>query len=293
MRWDVMADGGVRDLFNFAVVANHLSGALASRVGADGLPLRSLAYYNNFEWLPGADPTQPNNFTPNVVRWSDVVDMPNIRYGTVDATADMIMHGDGMHVGTPLQLLYRLQTGFYYIAHRWPDADRKLTELTTANPETTTQNELGVDCELAGRCEKIFTGPKTKRTGPIAITLPPGYALAENKNTRYPVLFVLHGYGQDPRDLEPVALITNNFMNAGERSAGTRLPKFIVVYVDGRCRMPVGADGKPGKPECIRGTFYLDSNRPDGPKMDQWFDEVIDYMDTNYRTMPAADVEVT
>jgi hypothetical protein len=292
-RFDVMSDGGVRDLFNFSVVANHLTGAMAARKGADGLPLRSLAYYNNFENLPGADPKQPNNYTPNVLRWSDIVDMPNIRYGTLDATPAQIENGDGQHVGTALQLLFRLETGFYYVAHRWPDADRRLTELTTENPATETINEQGIKCERAGKCEKIFTGPKTGRTGPIAVTLPPGYGLAENKGVRYPVLYVLHGYGQDPRDLEAVALITNNFMNAGERSSATRLPKFIVVYVDGRCRMATAANGKAGKPECIRGTFYLDSNRPDGPKMDQWFDEVITYVDQNYRTMGPADVDVT
>ena len=292
-RFDVLSDGGVRDLFNFSVVANHLTGALAARKGAGGLPLRSVAYYNNFENLPGANPAQPNNFTPNVLRWADIVDMPNIRYGTVDATPGQIENGDGMHVGTALQLLFRLETGFYYVARRWPDADRRQTELTSVNPATDTINELGLSCERAGRCEKIFTGPKTKRTGPVAVTLPPGYNLAENKGVHYPVLFVLHGYGQDPRDLEAVALITNNFMNSGERSAATRLPKFIVVYVDGRCRMNTGPGGKAGTPECVRGTFYLDSNRPDGPKMDQWFDEVITYVDQNYRTMGPLDVDVT
>ena len=86
---------------------------------------------------------------------------------------------------------------------------------------------------------------------------------------RYPVLYVLHGYGQDPRDLEAVAIFTNNFMNVAQRSYATRLPKFIIVYVDGRCR--VRADGKP---ECIRGTFYMNSARPDGAQLDGWFDEV-------------------
>ena len=142
---------------------------------------------------------------------------------------------------------------------------------------------------LAGHCEKIFTGKRTGRTGPIAISLPPGYALQQtvDQNVRYPVLYVLHGYGQDPRDLEAVAAIMNNFMNGPERSYATRLPKMIIVYVDGRCR--VRADGKP---ECIRGTFYMDSARPDGAKLDQWFDEVIDYVDQNYRTMPSSEVEV-
>jgi len=96
---------------------------------------------------------------------------------------------------------------------------------------------------------------------------------------------VLHGYGQDPRDLEAVANFTNNCMNGTNRSYATRLPKFIIVYVDGRCRPAHGKD------ECIRGTFYLDSARPDGPKMDAWFAEVVQLIDANYRTLPLTDIE--
>src|SRR5262249_14314880 len=157
---------------------------------------------------------------------------------------------------------------------------------------------------VMGRCEKIFTGPKTNRTGPIAITLPPGYALEENRqrDVRYPVVYVLHGYGQDPRDLEALALITNNFMNDGQRSYASRLPKFIVVYVDGRCRVPENGTGTiTGAPECYQGTFYLDSPRNDaskggpyglGPQLETWMKEVMDYIDTNYRTMAPSDVDV-
>ncbi|MDF2698392.1 MAG: hypothetical protein K0S65_6776, partial [Labilithrix sp.] len=147
----------------------------------------------------------------------------------------------------------------------------------------------GVECEVFGKCEKIFTGPMTKRTGPIAVSLPPGYAQKDNvaRNVRYPVLYVLHGYGQDPRDLEAVAIFTNNFMNGTNRSYATRLPKFIIVYVDGRCRE------HDGRPECIRGTFYMDSAREGGAKMDAWFTEVVQYIDQNYRTLPPSDVEVT
>ena len=72
---------------------------------------------------------------------------------------------------------------------------------------------------------------------------------------RYPVLYVLHGYGQDPRDLESVVL--NEFMNDGLRSYATRLPKIIVVYVDGHCRGDAN-----GAPECIRGTFYVNLVTP-------------------------------
>ncbi len=284
----VWSDGGVRDLFNFAAVADNLEGAIASRRTADGHFVSSVAFYNGFQDLPGQDPTRPDDFAPAHMRWADLVASPSLRYGNVDATKTQIESGDGQHVGTGAQILYRLEAAFYFVAHQWPDADRLLTEPDVDNPETATKNELGIDCELKGRCEKIFTGPKTNRTGPIAITLPPGYGNEDNRlrDVRYPVVYVLHGYGQDPRDLEALAVISNNFMNDGTRSAPNRLAKFITVYVDGRCR--VGADGQP---ECIQGSFYLDSKRQGGPQFDSWFDEVVKYIDQNYRTMAPSDVE--
>ncbi len=291
-RVDIVTDGGVRDLFNFASVANHLAGTVAARKGTNGRPLKSVAFYNGYESLPGQDPARPLDFAPSNLLWGDIADMPNVRYGSVDATPDQIKLGDGMHVGTAAQLLNRLLFGFYYVAQRWPDADRTRTEVAIDNPIAQAEGaDFPLECVVQGRCEKFFTGPRTKRTGPIAVTLPPGYAHAENRarDVRYPVVYVLHGYGQDPRDLEAVALVTNNFMNDGTRSSATRLPKFIVVYVDGRCR----ADEATGKPECIQGSFYVDSAREGGPKFDQWFDEVIDLVDQNFRTMRASDIDVS
>lgn len=289
-RIDILSDGGVRDLFNFASVANHFTGQIFGRRGADGLPLRSVAFYNGFHTLPGEPADKPNFFTPFSIRWADVADMPSVRYGDLDAPRAMVERdGDGQHVGTAAQLLYRLETAFFLAGNRWADADRRQVEETRENPSATSISELGVDCEISGNCEKIFTGKRTGRTGPIAISLPPGYALKQSveQNVRYPVLYVLHGYGQDPRDLQAVAAIMNNFMNNPERSYATRLPKMIIVYVDGRCR--IRADGKP---ECIRGTFYMNSARPDGAKLDEWFDEVTEYVDQNYRTMGPSEIEV-
>lgn len=289
-RIDILSDGGVRDLFNFASVANHLTGQVAGRRGANGLPLRSVAFYNGFHFLPGEPIDRPNFFNPSDIRWADVADMPSVRYGDVDASRELIERdGDGQHVGTAAQLLYRLETAFFFAAQRWPGADRRQVVETRDSPASTTINEQGIACELEGKCQKIFTGARTQRTGPISVSLPPGYATAEAvaQNVRYPVLYILHGYGQDPRDLEAVAIFTNNFMNVPSRSYATRLPKFIIVYVDGRCRILAN-----GQPECIRGTFYMNSARPDGSKLDDWFDEVTEYIDKNYRTLPPSEIEV-
>jgi len=301
-RFSIWSDGGVRDLFNFAAVANHFEGAIASRRTSDGHLLKSVAFYNGFNMLPGQDPTSPDTFLPAAIRWADLAGAPSLRYGNVDASPQDILNGDGMHVGTGAQILYRIEAAFYYVAQQWPDADRLLTNPSKDNPETTTSNELGTSCEMLGHCETNFTGSAAtnNRTGPIAITLPPGYALEENRlrDVRYPVVFVLHGYGQKPEDLEALQIISNNFMNDGTRSYNSRLAKFIAVYIDGRCRVAGGPNAQEGadetqQPECIQGGFYLDSVRPNGPKFDTWFDEVVQYIDKNYRTMPASDVTVT
>ncbi len=305
-RFSVWSDGGVRDLFNFGAVATHLSGALSSRRGSDGRQLQSVAFYNGFSNIPGQDLTQPDVFLPAAIRWADIASSPSLRYGTVDATPVQISQGDGQHVGTGAQILYRLEAAFYYVAHQWPDADRLLTNPPVDNPETVTTNstcsasDLSTCCEMSGHCETTFTGTKSGRSGPIAITLPPGYANEDNRvrNVRYPVVFVLHGYGQKPEDLEALQLISNNFMNDGSRSYDSRLAKFIAVYVDGRCRQGTAPDGSTagtalGQPECIQGGFYLDAARPGGALFDTWFDELVDYVDQNYRTMPPSDVNVT
>jgi hypothetical protein len=289
LRFDIWSDGGVRDLFNFEAVANHLEGAIAARLKSDGTQLRTTAFYDGFDKLPGQTWGNESSYSVYNMIWPDLVDDPSLRYGTLDATPAMIAEGDGQHVGTAPQILNRITTSLFFASKRWPDADRTVTELTSADPETTTKNPAGLTCEVDGLCNVNFTGPVTGRTGPILIQLPPGYALQANvkRDVRYPVIYVLHGYGQTPEDLQAIAVISTNFMNDSSKSSATRLAKFIIVYVDGRCRI-----GKDGWPECIEGTFWLNSNRPNGVQMDSWFDEVVSYIDDNYRTMGPSDVSV-
>jgi hypothetical protein len=76
-------------------------------------------------------------------------------------------------------------------------------------------------------------------------------------------------------------------MGQGLSSAATRLEKMILVFVDGRCR------GDAKNPECVQGTFYVDSVRKDGPQMDKYFLDLMKHVDGTYRTMPQTSVEVT
>jgi hypothetical protein len=68
-------------------------------------------------------------------------------------------------------------------------------------------------------------------------------------------------------------------MNGAQDNVTTRLPKAILVYVDGRCRTD-----DTGNAECIRGNFFTDSARDDGMKADAWWLELMNHIDTNYRT---------
>ncbi len=71
-------------------------------------------------------------------------------------------------------------------------------------------------------------------------------------------------------------------------SAATRMPKSILVYVDGRCRFSTS-----GEPECYRGSFYADSPRKGGVQASKWWLELMDEVDRRYRTMPSSTVEFT
>ncbi len=305
LRLNVWADGGVRDLFNFGAVANHLVGSIASRKVAAGMTdagtqLRSTAFYDGFDKLPGQIVGDELAFDINAMRWSEVVDVPHVRYGTIDATAAQIQDGDGQHVGTIQQLLDRLQTAIYYAEQQWPDADRTLTD--TQTEQVPGEADASVDAGLANNCTGglcTFPFAADNRVGPVYVQLPPGYGLPANvqRNVRYPVIYALHGYGQTPDGLTAAAVVSTAYMNDPDRSEATRLGKAILVYVDGRCRF---SSDNPAQPECIEGSFYLNSDRPDNAhpgtnvaQFDSWFDDLITYIDQNFRTMPAVDLTVT
>jgi hypothetical protein len=306
LRLNVWADGGERDLFNFGADANHLIGSIASRKVASGsvdsgTQLRSTAFYDGFDKLPGQTRGDEMSFDINAMRWSEVVDAPHVRYGTIDATPAMITAGDGQHVGSPNQLLDRLQTSIYYAEQQWPDADRTLTDINV-DQVPGDQDAAPVDAGLATSCPGglcTFPFGADNRVGPVYVQLPPGYGLPQNvqRNVRYPVIFALHGYGQTPDGLTAAALVSTAYMNDPARSSATRLGKAILVYVDGRCRY---SSDSPAQPECIEGSFYLNSDRPDNAhpgtnvaQFDSWLDDLIKYIDANFRTMPATDIEVT
>ncbi|MEZ4300421.1 MAG: hypothetical protein R3B70_36085 [Polyangiaceae bacterium] len=275
-RVDLWTDGGTRDLFNFAVDAQHLAGTFKARG-------RNVSYLTEFTAAPGLDPSKPLEFVPPRIVYKDLQGVVFQRYGHTEPTADDFEKGSGQHVGTVFEIASRLQTALYFIGSRWPEPElREYVEDSIADPDPEAP-----DCEVLGNCTFEFESSFGRR-GPVGITLPPGYANAKQKSRRYPVVYMLHGYGQTPEDLGAAIIFLRNWMNNPIDGAESRLPKAILVYVDGRCRV-----GKDGKAECIRGTFFTDSARQGGVQDESWWLELMEYIDKNYRTMGDATVDWT
>jgi hypothetical protein len=275
-RIDLWTDGGTRDLFNFGVDAQHLAGTFAARG-------RDVSYLTDFTQVPGLDPKEQYLYEPEKIVWEDLGGVVYQRYGKIDPTADDIDKGSGQHVGTVYEIASRLQSALYFIGSRWPETSLR-TQVETSNADA---YDGATDCEVIGNCTIDFKS-KSGRVGPVGITLPPGYAHRQQQDRRYPVIYMLHGYGQSPQDLEAAIVFLRNWMNSPTKSGASRLPKAILVYVDGRCRI-----GPSGKAECIRGSFFTDSVRADGVQDEQWWLELMDYVDKNYRTMGESQVDWT
>ncbi len=261
-------DAGIRDFFNNWIAVNRTT-AVAM---ADGtLPF---GVWDGFGSLVGS----PNDFNYDftTIDWDSIPKNNYLRYGDPDATADTIMMGDGRHVGTPAQAIYRIETAFSWIDHGWPGGD-----LTDSYDAGETMPDL------------TFTSPTTGRVSPFSLYLPPGYGDPENASATYPVVYVLHGYGQQPSDLVALSAVVANHMIASE-PLETRIQKFIMVFVDGRCRP--GSDGVPLPVDdtdgCEEGTFYTDAPLGGTARMETNLLDLMTYIDATYRTKSAASVDV-
>ncbi|MCX5742572.1 MAG: alpha/beta hydrolase-fold protein [Proteobacteria bacterium] len=260
-------DAGVRDFLNAAVSANAgVGGAMAQFDAPFGV-------YDGFAVL--ANGKSETTYDWSEVTWSDLPRNGYVRYGNPDATAAEIANGDGKHVGTPVQIIARAETAFAYLDKQFPGGDRS-------------------DTLDSGRKEDLtFTSPTTGRVSPFGLYLPPGYDKPENAGVRYPVIYFLHGYGQEPADLVALADVFTNFM-LPNYPLTSRFQKFIIVFVDGRCRpqhdgVPVPTDGD----ACERGTFYTDAPLGGTARMETNLIDLMDHIDATYRTKQAAAVEVT
>src|SRR5690606_22402628 len=77
-----------------------------------------------------------------------------------------------------------------------------------------------------GTFESQALGGATVKYG---IALPPDYDKPEFADVDYPVILLLHGYGQGPQDLPVTGVLLANYQASGF------WPKAIIVYPEGFC----------------------------------------------------------
>lgn len=261
-------DAGIRDFLNAALSVNA---GVGGTMATFDLPF---GIYEGFGVLAGRESERAYDWSE--VPWKDLPKNGYVRYGNPDATQQEIESGDGRHVGTPVQLIARATTAFAFLDQQWPEGDREETDDSGRKEEDLTH-----------------TSPTTGRVSPFGLYLPPGYDLPENANKRYPVVYFLHGYGQEPADLVALADVFTNFM-LPSYPVEVRFQKFIIVFVDGRCRpqhdgVPVPAGGD----NCERGTFYTDAPLGGTARMEQNLLDLMDHIDATYRTKQSSMAEVS
>ncbi|MEJ7603922.1 MAG: alpha/beta hydrolase-fold protein [Kofleriaceae bacterium] len=260
-------DAGIRDFLNASVSANAGVGQLMGKYQ------HAFGVYDGFAVLTGGRSEATYDFTE--VPWADFPQHGYLRYGNPDATQAEIERGDGRHVGSPVQIISRVTTAFAWLDKRWPEGDRTAT--------------------LDGGdivADQMYTSPTTGRVSPYALFLPPGYGDPANANARYPVVYFFHGYGQEPNDLVTLSAVFANYM-IGDTLEAVRFQKFIIVYVDGRCRPQI--DGVPVDPSgdrCEGGTFYMDAPLGGAAQIETNFLELVDHIDATYRTKARSSAQV-
>ncbi|MBA3456803.1 MAG: hypothetical protein H0T42_27185, partial [Deltaproteobacteria bacterium] len=261
-------DAGIRDFLNNSIAANAAVGGLMAKYQAP------FGIYDSFPVMTGQTSESAYDFTE--IDWTQMPKDLYVRYGNPDASASDIMRGDGRHVGTAVQIINRATTAFAWLDKRWPDGDRSDTL------------EGGTIIK-----DLIHTSPRTGRPSPYGLFLPPGYNLPENADKRYPVVYFLHGYGQEPQDLVNLSSVFALYM-ISERALSVRFQKFIIVYVDGRCRPQ--QDGVPVNPTgdlCEGGTFYMDAPLGGTARMEMNLLDLMDHVDVTYRTKRPSAASVT
>jgi len=241
-RVDIYYDSGIRDFFNAQVSTNSLIGALTGR----GVGLR---VYEGFPLLVGRGPGEERGFDFNDLDFNRFSKNLYVRYGNPDATEAQIQMGDGRHVGTADQVIHRIQTMLYWMSQRWPGGDRRIAPVDS----------------LKSKINGVLM-TKEGREYPYTVVLPPGYFQAENAELRYPVVYLGHGYGQQPVDLAQVSFVAQNAMIDDRVEELRRMQKFIIVLADASCRPSGDVKNEPVDPRgdlCEEGAFY--TNHPEGP----------------------------
>lgn len=279
---DVFADGGIRDVFDLGAMAAVVGGAARSRLPGGA------AVFSDFFEIPSADGRpwlgrkdfDPLKLDPTVLTRNML-----LLYGDPAASVADQRAGDGDHVGTVPQLLSRFVVFGRWLTQRW---DAALPPIAARGPGTS----------LTGlRYRSAVLGADWN----YAVSLPPAYDDPANATRRYPVLLMLHGYGQSADDMSGTAIFFNVLNNVG------MLREMIVVYPSGQCCL-TGPNGERScahkdaaghdlesqgwVEECRRGNFYVDRQGLDGTDQTRYGEAILELLhevDGKFRTLPPAD----
>jgi hypothetical protein len=200
-------DGGIRDVMNFVVAGMYLAGRLHH------LSPRSIVTYESFDRLIGRAPFVPNQ--GDAERFDQLGEHVLLRYGDIDATPEEIDDDDGAHVGSNVDAVSRLNGSLHWMMRGWQRALGDESPPGGRSPSRT----------LSDSVESPAYGGRYN----FEVVLPPGYDDPENADQTYPVVYLLHGYGQRTR-----GLATANVFFGGMMSTGI-WPATIFIYPDGAC----------------------------------------------------------
>ena len=223
-RLDFWFDGGIRDTLHSLVATRQVAGALKAR-GED------IRVYHNFAGTPGSVlPDSAEDAFIGAVQSSPIGPKAIgkhvlVEYGDPEASQEKIDKGDGKHVGSPGQALNRLVGFLAFAARRMPNPDIR--------------KGGGFTSDLSQ--ELTFYSESMKARRNYTVILPPGYNDPQFEDLRYPVIYMLHGHGQEPSDLAPASVALAPFMIDGQ------LARVLVVIPDGSC---CWVDTATGQREC-------------------------------------------
>lgn len=269
-RMAIYLDGGIRDLFGFGIHASLLFESLAmTDPGA-----------RRFEGLadfPGA-PASEEELRPLELGADALPRTMLYLYGDPEASQAAIDAGDGDHVGTPRQVLNRLLLFMRWLSLRWEGLEDPPADATSFFSRA---RSLRFPSPALGGLERDF-----------AVVLPPGYDAPENAEVRYPVVYLLHGYGQraaGPGGFWESFLLTDGYMASGA------LRKMILVFPSGRCCQthPTAGEVRCTEAaeegfafECHSGSFYTPSVASGRDHAGAVLD-LVRHVDASFRTLSA------
>jgi hypothetical protein len=282
-RLNLLVDGGIRDLFNFGLSAHQLFGRWRSARPDDSQVFR------DFAQLPGLT-DRSGRYTPWSAAWRRAPHNLEILYGKEEPTEADLLAGDGEHVGTLTQSFDRIATLYNFIAAQWPSLPKPAVPPGGSSLATRERTEWFDSAALgAKRGYGLF--------------LPPGYDAPENAETRYPVLFLLHGYTGEPKQMLQTVFLADTYM----ADSVVALRPMIVVAPSGACCFRHRATGARDcretddaglglassgdwERECVGGSFFVDQAGA-GTAYEAAFFELMEVIDAKYRTLPAAEVD--